>query len=115
MSAETVTERFMRAAGFADASGLMPIGGDVPGEVGAIDRALLLVARQAAALDLATHEGMWRTWKVEALVDAEDDARVAFARALASLPSDREDWRALVEARRVGLDAFLLRYPGRRV
>ena len=115
MSAESAPPGFLRAAGFADASGLMPIGGDVPGEVVAIDRALLLVARQAAALDLASREGMWRTWKVEALVDAENDARATFARALASLPSDRHDWRAMVEARRLGLEAFLQRYPGRRV
>ncbi|HEY2513003.1 MAG TPA: hypothetical protein VGI39_19180 [Polyangiaceae bacterium] len=114
MSAETATPAFVRAAGFADSSGFMPIGGDVPGEVGAIDRALLLVAQQAAALDRATREGMWRTWKLEALADAEDEARAAFTRALASLPSDRADWRTLVEARRAGLEAFLMRYPPRR-
>ena len=115
MSADAATPEFARAAGFADATRIMPIGGDVPGEVGAIDRALLLVARQAAALDRATQEGMWRTWKLEALADAEEGARAAVAHALASLPNDRADWRALVEVRRAGLDAFLLRYPARRL
>ena len=97
---------------FADSRGLMPIGGDVPGEIEAIDRALLLVAKQADAVDLATREGMWRTWKLEALVDAEGDARDAIARALASVPSERV--RTLVEGRRAGLDTFLARYPDRR-
>jgi hypothetical protein len=100
-------------AGFADSRGLMPIGGEVPAEIAAIDRALLLVAKEASAVDLASHEGMWRTWKLEALVDAESSARAAITHALASLPRDRVDLRALVEGRRAGLDAFLARYPGR--
>jgi hypothetical protein len=59
-------------------------------------------------------EDQWRTWKVEALVEAENDARDAIGHALASIPSERADLRALVERRRAGLDAFLARYPGRR-
>ena len=114
MSADTARPPIGRAAGFADSRRLMPIGGEVPGEIGAIDRTLVLVANQAAALDGATRGGMWRTWKLEALVDAENEARAAFTRALASLPADRADLRALVEERRVGLEAFLARYPGRR-
>lgn len=102
------------APGFADARCIMPIGGEAPGEVAAIDRALLIVAKQASAVDGAPREGMWRTWKLEALRDAEDEARAAIARALVSLADGGADVCALVERRRIGLDAFLARYPERR-
>jgi hypothetical protein len=114
VAAVTAEPTSSRAPGFADAGRLMPIGGVVPGDVAAIDRALLLVAKRASAVDGAPREGMWRTWKLAALSDAEDEARAAIGRALVSLGTGGADLLALVEERRAGLDAFLARYLGRR-
>ena len=103
-----------RAEGFADALGLLPIGGDVTDEIAAFDRSLLHVAKQARAVDQAHHEGMWRTWKLQGVADAETDARAAAVLALSTIPVDRPELRALVEQRCAGLETFLARYPGRR-
>ena len=102
-----------RAEGFADALRLLPIGGNVTAEIAALDRSLLLVAQRASAVDSAPDVGMWRTWKLQALVEAEVEARADASLALATIPHDRPDLRAVIELRSAGLDAFLARYPGR--
>jgi hypothetical protein len=99
---------------FADAHRLLPIGGERTAEIAVLDRALVVLAGKAVAVDRAGPEGMWRTWKLEALVDAENGARVAASLAMASIPADRAELRELVERRCAGIDAFLARYPNRR-
>jgi len=98
-------------AGFADAGRLLPIGGEVTGEIATLDRTLLLVAERGRAVDSAAREGMWRTWMVDALGDAAKQARQAAVAAFSSVPGDRPDMRTLIERRCAGLDAFLAKYP----
>jgi hypothetical protein len=98
-------------AGFADASRLLPIGGEVTGEIATLDRTLVVVAARALAVDSAAREGMWRTWMVDALGDAAKEARAAAVAAFSSVPGDRPEMRTLIERRCAGLDAFLAKYP----
>jgi hypothetical protein len=102
-----------RTSGFADVGGLLPIGGEMTDEIDLLDKSLVLVAKHALAVDKAGSEGMWRTWMLDALVEAERVARAAAALALKRIPADRPELRAAVERRCDGLDAFLKRYPGR--
>lgn len=95
---------------FADARGVMPIGGDVTPEIAALDRALVSVAERALALDRAGGAGMWRTWMIEKLAAAEKSARSAASHAISALPDHRPELRDVLERRLANLNSFLARY-----
>jgi hypothetical protein len=103
-----------RTESVTEALHVPPIEGESTAEIAAFDRSLHLVVKRARAVDGAHHEGMWRTWKLQGVADAEVDARAAASLALSTIPADRPELRALVEQRCAGLETFLARYPGRK-
>jgi hypothetical protein len=96
------------ATGFADPGRLLPIGGS-HAELASLDSLSVELVARARQVDAAHHEGMWRTWMLDALLDVEQRARAAAALAL-SVANVGDAVRAAVEKRTAGLDAFMAKY-----